>query len=934
MTITDIITGVSQSLKEAELLIPLFTASSIPAFQWRYPDDDPSGRRYSGTKGINGIYFPSFGGEGVSYLYTPLSARVNKFAGNSKKVFSEKEQQDYLAFPDPNRIPGDFVSHIKSNRIKRIAVTEGAKKADFILKNLGVPAVSFNGCYGWSASGGKVNEAVLSLLEFLLEAGVSNIDIYFDADDPTKKKSVTAVTKANRAFKNFLENYGFAATVKVWDHNFGKGIDDISASGLKSFSHSYELSGVTVFSPKDKNPDLKKLQLRQQLSDYEWEADKQTSIQQGELIKPVLKPGHINAIVAPMGSGKTTFVAGYIKDQVSVSAGSVSVLSISHRISLAKFAASKFGLSSPYGEDFDPQMQSSCLASLGDKGQAKILEFISSKNLNKIVVIDELEQVLSFIHSGIIRNKIETFKNLVSALKSASTIIVSQALMPKSSLDAIARLSEKPVYSERFRYAGEPGISGSVTNCQDLGTFWDIVLSKINNGKKVALGVQSAKITSTNSPITLDFLASNYNVLTYSSETLRDVDSKVYKFFDKNPDGSVEDLLAFYKPDVFIFTPAIESGVSIEKYKFDVIGVVGFQSVVSTIQMTKRVRCRAPIYVYMPVSSVANVSNTQFLKQYRDSVSGSLSKDYADAVKELDYLYTQECSKTLQQKPIFRWLTLWLLHLEGYEVTEACSTGEKTAINMLRDNRLSNVCKRAIERMNTPVIDQESAKSLRGNGLIPLPAKQSDFRKLENYYLDRLCGFYTLSDSVKLQLILADMYGEYNHIDFIVGMMPHGKYVKKDIDTFILTNILWLPLSSVKTDAKAAAVVLGWKIDKVFSLGLEKAPSIASIKPIGGGDDTTVSEWLPFLGFKEANLYDYLTDGWEPVGKPGSETFNVGSRILRQLHLATGGTIRDFDIPKYVKEALAEDYFSGDCFTTIAKVALQIKSELTKRNLS
>lgn len=560
-----------------------------------------------------GLPRPVFENEGVMHVLTPYSDRL----------YQQESWQK-------------LISHWGNT----VVITEGAKKAIVAMEVLGVPIVSINGVNGW---GSRTEDNLL--LNLLRRYGVKNVVLAFDSDDPHRPKSVENVFAAQNTFARYLNANGITVTKAFWNPDEGKGLDDLILSKLQKqdkatvVSEMLQLLGLSsdnAVTDKPTSPES----LSKQKKAHALKAEKnkrrfnaQYCLKMMSHYAPMLplKPGEFVSdkvdlasipldrkisvlLAAPMGAGKTHFIQQLV-ERVRAEKPNVAVLSLSHRISLSIFLGNKLGLTTPYRPGHNPLNQSCCIHSCTAKGKSEITKFIGATDSYRVVVIDECDLVLSELFtSSLLKTTREIiYRSFKAALHNADLVVISQAQISARTFpywQALLEGSELLHFAYCYASDSNPNAQVATTRLASKEQLLEALIADLRAGKSVALGVNSAHKASKFQPdaivglLTAAEVIKPSEVLIYSAATRASSDSRLGRYMWENSDASVDDMLRQEKPRLFIYTPAIESGVDVQ-HPFDANYLLAFTtSVSSNLQMIGRIRNKKECKFFVPTTAL------------------------------------------------------------------------------------------------------------------------------------------------------------------------------------------------------------------------------------------------------------------------------------------------------------------------------------------
>lgn len=358
------------------------------------------------------------------------------------------------------------------------------------------------------------------------------------------------------------------------------------------------------------------------------------------------------AIAAPMGSGKTDWIATAVARHLHEGRR---VVLITHRQSLGAALAQKIGI--PWADDAAPGSDlrqtgiALCVDSLHPGSR---LRFLASEWRDAVVIIDEAAQVLLHTLMGrgttVADHRAKILAELSELLTHAHMVLIADAQLSDPILEAIETAMGERAWLIGSDHRPAAGRSLFVhlsrdswrlklkEACQRRQRIWISTTAK-EGGSNSAANV--AKFVKTNSP--------DAQILVVDSDTVNDFTHDAHRLAH-DPNG----IAATY--DVVITTPAIQSGLSIDKTPFDVVFAIagGNTAPEGVVQSIARVRCDCPRHLYAPKQSPGNKLKI-----------GSGSTDPKQVLQSLDIHHTvvlgqlASAGVNLESGCTGPWLPLW-----------------------------------------------------------------------------------------------------------------------------------------------------------------------------------------------------------------------------------------------------------------------------------
>lgn len=176
----------------------------------------------------------------ISGAYAGLKARWVSYDENGQAVRHYRIMSAGSSGGASLGTPLHVARHARNSNQKRVIVTEGEKKADYIALRSGLTVVGVQGTGNWRAGGGERH-----LVAALEQLGAQEVEIAFDADMENNPR----VARDLYQMACQVQAAGFEVLIRRWPLNVAKGYDDLLRLGLadKSFVERFspEVSPVT-----------------------------------------------------------------------------------------------------------------------------------------------------------------------------------------------------------------------------------------------------------------------------------------------------------------------------------------------------------------------------------------------------------------------------------------------------------------------------------------------------------------------------------------------------------------------------------------------------------------------------------------------------------------------------------------------------------------
>ena len=320
-----------------------------------------------------------------------------------------------------------FWKWVRDNNIK-VVITEGEKKAACLLSN-GIVAIAAPGIWMLTRRKGEANVLIPDIEMF--DTPGRHIGILFDYEsDPKKRETVLqAAFRGAYAFKKATAKIAFTPAPH-------KGIDDYIVAG-------------------GKGKDIKFTCPSKLRSEIDWRLSRvDLTVNQQYLDVPIPRHHRLICVKSSKGSGKTTLV-GKVIDQRQKEENAP-VLILSHRVTLGKALANKFGLpwvdevSNYYRDENGKAVKGNflgngiCFDSLHSNGQGKSV----LSNSSKLVILDEVEQsIMHLLNSSTCqRYRVEILDNFRMELERASQVVCCDADLSDLTVKFLEQIMQTKAY--------------------------------------------------------------------------------------------------------------------------------------------------------------------------------------------------------------------------------------------------------------------------------------------------------------------------------------------------------------------------------------------------------------------------------------------------------------------------------------------------------
>ncbi|MFN9687210.1 MAG: plasmid replication protein, CyRepA1 family [Cyanobacteriota bacterium] len=680
-------------------------------------------------------------------------------------------------------------------RLPLVAI-EGPKKAGALL-SIGVPAVALPGI--WPGQTARAELLAQSLKG-------RSVWVLFDAstrEDPDEPKAADRLGRE-------LARVGAKVKVGIVPGTHGKGADDHLVNG-----GSWE-ELFACLHPLKPAPALHRLRQCDAVAPA------------GYLGKTITLPEgkRLVAIRAPMGSGKTDWIAKVVAHYQHEG---IRVVLITHRRSLGAACAGKIGL--PWAEEAAPGSdlrQTGIALCVDSLHPGSALRFRASEWRDAVVIIDEAAQVLHHTLMGrgtaVADHRAEILVQLSELLAHAHLVLAADAQLGNPHLEAL-----ESAVGERAWLIGSAHrpAANRVLFVHPSRDSWRLKLKEaVQNGWRIWMST-TAKDQGPNSAKSLAEQIKNHwpeaRILVVDSDTVNDPTHDASRLAS-DPNG----IAAAY--DVVITTPAIQSGLSIDKTRFDVVFAIagGNTAPEGVVQSMARVRCDCPRHLYAPLRSPGgrleigsgSTDPKQILQSHGHHITvvvGQLARAGVNVETGSSgpwlLLWAKLAAHQNRQSMAFATTVVALLEEEGYAVThlaEIAPEQQDDALQLRQELKdIANAAQAAADeaiRQVEVISDYDAQELLKKRRRTP-----SQKTALTRWRLDRSWGLRGAAPSQDLLDQDRDGIWKSQRFRWLV-VEPSTEHLVAAHDRAIAAKIKWAPDLAHQT--------LGPKVATALALGL------------------------------------------------------------------------------------------------------------------
>jgi hypothetical protein len=458
-----------------------------------------------------------------------------------------------------------FKTFVANPSSTEITVVEGVFDALAVCKS-GRNALAYSGILN-AFDGSNLHEDFSKLLK-----NYSTVVVGYDIDN-THEKRLYAEKQILR-LTNLLEKQEKTVfLVNSWNRNLGKDLDEILVKqGIETLDQ--------ILNSRSSYKHWSGFAVSNSYTPTHTEHSKYLS----DLVLKLIDDHKVVFINAPMGAGKTHSLITLLKDKYP----SAGCLIVSPLIVLGKQICKDLrdnGIDITYREDMEARKNweriVSCLESIKPNGKLRI-QLDGSQMMDKILVIDELSQVVSTLLSGstISKERVTIIQCLTALLRQAKKRIFLGADITDFDCQVIEKLLGDSVEKwEICKYLNTRKRNTFNATIVDVSEAISIAHILASAGARVMLAVDSQKSTSTYSGINLKELFSQYsedfglpnvpkeNILSIDSVTTKTIGHEAYEIVHKGK----KELL--HNKNLVICSPSVDKGWSLDADKnyFDIL---------------------------------------------------------------------------------------------------------------------------------------------------------------------------------------------------------------------------------------------------------------------------------------------------------------------------------------------------------------------------
>ena len=522
-------------------------------------------------------------------------------------VDTQTAQEIYQRF-EIAALPGESFWQVVWRCGLPIALTEGIKKALSLIAH-GLPAIAVRGITQWHVKGSR--ELQSEIAQFATLGRV----FYIAFDQDIKPRTRRDVTKQAIALGEALEKCDCTARFMTWEVKAGKGIDDVlynlSQAGIDATERlaQYIQTAMDSRTYRRFGKVAAGLEIIDRLNTCSAQRERRS---EGDYLPelPPLRRGAIHAILANMGSGKTTRIGqDYVAAARSNSSmgGSMTLVLVPNN-SLGKQTALAYGLPHIHDYGTDKDSQSALWAEVFHKRGIVLcpdsLHRIPESFWQRptLLVLDEGNQVIDHMTGGetLGSRYADIWQRFAAAARHAiatGAVVLSEASLTDRTINLMQRL----------------------TGCEDVRVFehrrdavpWDCTLYDNPSGYRAKLLAQLRQgdrlMVVTSSQREAQRLERAISKTTSGKRVIR-IDSQTneggrFDHFFESPDA----WLQAHQPDVLIVSPSAKSGISIEggisaeeSYFDSLWGYFPSLDTSTHLQMLGRLRPSVPRHIYVP----------------------------------------------------------------------------------------------------------------------------------------------------------------------------------------------------------------------------------------------------------------------------------------------------------------------------------------------
>jgi hypothetical protein len=585
-----------------------------------------------------------------------------------------------------------FWNWVVENNIT-IVLTEGIKKA-LALLTCGYVAIGFPGITSIckqpkDSEGNKAGKPHLipQLIPFL----GSKRKVIFAFDSDNKRSAIrNGIREIDKAGK-LLQYKSCSVNVASWEHQLGKGIDDVLVS--------YGVGKVDeIYRNAKKFHEWKTASLKQLTYPADIELDRKYLLVEDDKgnRKPDFKLSadwFLLWLKAHKGAGKTSVINHIVSPLVS--SGERKILLITHRVSLGKAICDDLGLLyiDEKSEETHKRHLGLCIDSL--------LKLNPDDWKGCYLILDEIQQLKwHVLNSSTCRKKrvaiLKQFKKLLNVIhQSGGKVVIADADLRDDGIDFISQMIEDDIniFGILNTYIRDDKDKWKVYNYADKNPARLIsdLMKKLEAGEKVMLCTSGQKAKSTWGTQVIEAhvkkLLPNVKTLRIDSLTVGDPGHPAFESLN-NFRESIEGY------QLVICSPTIETGVSLDFEYFDcVFGIFqGVQSCDSVRQHLSRYRKPVPRYLYISPTGINSNKIGNGANDVKALLAGEYKKDKANIQLLVNMGFQENLEGSFESIYLNHWAICGALLNDGFnkyrfQILEDLKAEGHEIINLSKDEK-------------------------------------------------------------------------------------------------------------------------------------------------------------------------------------------------------------------------------------------------------
>lgn len=265
------------------------------------------------------------------------------------------------------------------------------------------------------------------------------------------------------------------------------------------------------------------------------------------------------AVQGPMGSGKTKNMLSYLKSEFDDSTIPKTILFVTFRQTFSEAMHASFGDGfEMYNEINGPLLFSQHSRLIVQVESLHRIRLMEGEKID-LVILDEMESVLSQFHSGLHKNFSSSFMTFQMLMDTSERVICMDANLGNASYTVLSEMRPShPIHFHKNTFQSATSQKYHITS--QYNTWLNTLYMQLDNGKRVVIPTNSKQEAHVIEKFVQEKFPSK-RVMLYSSATDMSIRTEHFSNVDKY----------WGNLDVLIYTPTVSAGISFEKSHFDMV---------------------------------------------------------------------------------------------------------------------------------------------------------------------------------------------------------------------------------------------------------------------------------------------------------------------------------------------------------------------------